>query len=641
MKKTLLTCLILFSFTNITYAQSYQWTTGGGSTEAMTPSQNYERVTNICTDEDGNVYITALTGATSIVADTFSLAHAFNTSASIPHILLASYRCDGAMRWAKLIESAEGAVAGGADYSNGGLAYSNGSLYLVGNLYGDNKHIGHDTTITSTYLESFTARFDTLGNFKWIRFVGTDVPSNEVVTGFGDNSAVAIDGQGYIHYFNFVDSGAHLTSTLTAHTGTYDLKYDSTGTLLSENKVQIDSTWSLIKAIFNKQDGKFYALLWLNQIYSLSAFNTAIGAFLPDESMIWMDTSGSVGTMYGFDYKGTNAIYVCGEGNYPDTLSFGGISVTDTIFPMFQMAVVYRLDTNGIARWAYNLQSNESVDAFSDITILSNEKIAAIGYGGALGIHGTDTIITPPDEYSNPFLLIADTSGNTLKLDQAHGDGYDYGYVVTSDTIGNIYSGGEVADSLGATGLGAYHSHGGNTDFYLLKYGVDCSCTTTPIASYTDTGTHTIGLTYTGTTTGIDSVVWSYGDGSRGTGLTALHTYSVAGVYNACVTVYTTCGSDESCHTVTVIIGPTGIQAPSGPGSIVVYPNPAKDELEISGVATDMNYKISNIAGIVLQSGALQKGENAISVHNFNPGIYFLEMMAPGGERMEVKVVKD
>jgi len=115
-----------------------------------------------------------------------------------------------------------------------------------------------------------------------------------------------------------------------------------------------------------------------------------------------------------------------------------------------------------------------------------------------------------------------------------------------------LYVGGEVSDSIPDTLITAYHSVGGNTDFFVLKYGVDCSCTSMPVAAYTTTGTSVVDVTYTGTTTGLDSVVWNYGDGTTDTGITTSHTYTVVGTVDLCVTVYTGCGQDTHCGNITV-----------------------------------------------------------------------------------------
>ena len=477
-RKIILICLLLL-IAKLCPAQSYQWITGGGSSENMVYGYDYENVTSMITDTHGNVYITATVGATNIKADTFYEALAHNTFHPQSHVLFASYKCDGTMRWAKLLECSDGTdmVSQSNGTGNGSLAYSNGNIYLAGAFHGATKYIGYDTTFTNAQ-SSFTARFDTSGHLKWIRFVGPDVDSTLIKTGWP--GVVAIDGQGYIHNFNDMYPGVQLTSTYTEDTnGTYDLKYDSTGNLVSAKRVNIDSVWVIAKVQFNQWDGKYYAQLLPNGSYWTtyrSNYCSAIGAFNPNGTLSWIDSTSIYGWINSFDYKGGNSIYVCGFANGIDTFKLGGKAATDTLWPsLYNIAVVCRLDTNGVARWIYNLQSNQAADMFSDITILSNNRVASIGYGGTTSIHGADSLIIPWN-IGDPMFLIVDSSGHTVKLDRLHADNLDnFGTTIASDAGGNVYIGGEVTDTIFAAGLSAYHSNGGNTDFFLAKYGYnDC-----------------------------------------------------------------------------------------------------------------------------------------------------------------------
>ena len=163
-------------------------------------------------------------------------------------------------------------------------------------------------------------------------------------------------------------------------------------------------------------------------------------------------------------------------------------------------------------------------------------------------------------------------------------------------------------------------------------------CTITPTASFSDTGTHTVGFTYTGTSIGLDSVRWNFGDGSTSTSVNPLHTYTTSGTYTVCVTVYTACGVDSSCSNV--VVNTTGIVFPSL-SNVNVYPNPTNDELNITGVQHDISYRLLSVTGVSMLEGKLKHGSNALSLKNFPPGIYILELLEPSGEKKMVRVVKE
>ena len=122
---------------------------------------------------------------------------------------------------------------------------------------------------------------------------------------------------------------------------------------------------------------------------------------------------------------------------------------------------------------------------------------------------------------------------------------------------------------------------------------------------------------------------------------TALHTYTIAGTMRVCATVYTTCGNDIYCTNVLITI-PSLVTSPSlSKEEVKVYPNPANDELNVTGVMENTNYKLFSVTGNCVSQGILQQGSNSISMRVFAAGVYILEMTRADGQREIVRVVKD
>jgi PKD repeat protein len=187
--------------------------------------------------------------------------------------------------------------------------------------------------------------------------------------------------------------------------------------------------------------------------------------------------------------------------------------------------------------------------------MMPNNKLAAGGsIAGGMIVSGTDTVSVYPGEGQNAIFTIVDTAGYVHAFKQLHGTGfYDRVNVCAADHKGNLYLGGKLESNIWAGGLTPYSTVGGDSDYFIMKYGVDCGCTAMPVANYTYTGTGlTRSLAYTGTTAGIDSVRWSFGDGGTSTALAPTHTYTAAGTYTTCVRVYSPCGNDMRCYEVTV-----------------------------------------------------------------------------------------
>ncbi len=405
-------------------------------------------------------------------------------------------------------------------------------------------------------------------------------------------------------------------------------------------------------------------------------------------------------------------------GTQSSTFSFNGDSVSTSHFSG-NMAVVMTTDTNGHVEWFRNFESTLSVNYLSSISLLPNNKVAAVGtFAGEVLDEGGTNIITPSGMGWLPYLVVVDSAGYLETMQNLYGDGfYNEGTAVACDKIGNIFLGGFASNSIWGGTIPAYHTVGGNTDFFVMKFGVDCSCTSMPTASYTDTGsatigftyagttsgidstvwnfgdgsvtttminpihtytasgnytacvtvysecgndmhctevavsicsvtptasfsdtgTHTIGFTYTGTTAGLDSVVWNFGDGATGTGTSPLHTYTATGTYTVCVTAHTSCSSDAACHTV--VVSTTGVAALSL-SNVQVFPNPVSDELHIVGVPEHTSYRLLNVTGTSMQQGILEQGRNTISMKGFASGVYVLEMTGGYGVREMVRVVK-
>jgi PKD repeat protein len=210
---------------------------------------------------------------------------------------------------------------------------------------------------------------------------------------------------------------------------------------------------------------------------------------------------------------------------------------------------------------------------------------------------------------------------------------------MVSDKFGNFYVGGDFAVQLTVNGV-TLSSAGGGSDFFVAKYGTaNCVCVP-PTASFTHTGTSAITFTYTGSTT-YDSVRWHFGDGGTSTVLSPTHTYTTSGTYTACIIVYGTCGNDTACQTVTASVTTGVASATSGLNSISIYPNPATEELNITGVSAISTYSINNITGATMQHGKLNTGVNSVSLCGYAPGMYILDITGADGSRIITRVVKE
>ncbi len=92
--------------------------------------------------------------------------------------------------------------------------------------------------------------------------------------------------------------------------------------------------------------------------------------------------------------------------------------------------------------------------------------------------------------------------------------------------------------------------------------------------------------------------------------------------------------------TVTVHVHGLGIAGVGSMGRIKIYPNPAANEVNISGMGAGATYRLLNAVGLAVQSGALQPKDNRLNLSGLSGGMYVLEVVADDGSRGNFRIIK-
>jgi len=645
MKKITKFLSVLLLLAATVHAQSYKWITGGGSTVGMSPTMNNEMVDAMCTDNNRNVYIMSPVGDNHISTDTLMLGDAPNCCFNVTHTLAASYDCSGHVRWAKVID--------GSLYSTiTGMVYSNGSVYLSGSLIGGSQHIGTDTSFNLPHLISYVLRIDTSGQFRWIRFSGADVVNNDNLTGVGFNhfaKNIAVDGKGNIHHYDRAGSGAILNASTIAINGVYDLAYDTSGNLLSAVRLSLDSAALpyISACAINPVSGTMYATVYLTDTSSLFGplqlvQSNSIMAFDKTGNMLWDDTCHFPNTFSSLSYDGNNNLYTTAIGTYfwPFITNYGSMHDTiyhDSLYAVSQYNGLVNIDTLGNLKHDFHISIDQG-GALDQVAVLAGGKLALTGtmyYGARYGDDSLKNLTTCQE----PWMAIFDTTGHltTWGFDTASATGfYNWGTAVATNNAGDVYIGGLLTYDLRVPGLPTLYTTGGNTDFFIKKYGYDCNCTVTPAATFTFTGTTAVSFTYTGTEP-FDSLHWDFGDGSTASIVAPTHTYTTPGTHHVCVTVYSACGENTSCQDVIVT---TGINTTNGNDGVLVYPNPTASSITIAHAAKGTSAKLFNTLGQQMFSTIIINGSATVSLKNIPAGTYLLQLTDENGVRNETVVQK-
>lgn len=565
---------LLCIYASNVYAQQHNWFKGGGSTYARySGGELLEGSYHMCTDRQGNVYSVNIVGNDPLRADTFRTSGAYGAS---QNILVTSYDCSGRMRWAKLIGSLYN------QYCYGIVVDSFGHLYIAGHfLHGTSAlHIGYDTIITSGIYQTLgVMQLDTRGRFNWLKYIGQNTVAGRTAAGRWEGGAIALDRQQNFHLIKFLQTGAEITSSVTSTFGTYDLTYNSSGNLIDVKRLQMDTTLLVNKVALEKATGKLYAVGHRNQGFTGGpTFYPYVAAFDTARRVIWMDTL-TYPTFY--DLAGWGAItndemghlYLTNGSNR--LIIYGRDTIYNALSSTGQITCIFKLDTGNRMIWSRGF-SGSVLDALGAITMMPNGRLAATGGMTGMVVADHDTIVSYSGEGQNPYFTVLDTGGQVHRLQQLHGSAfYDWSHCIASDTVGNLYIGGDVADSVWADSARGYRTTGGASDFFVTKYGVDCNCTVMPNARFTDTGTIAVGFTFTGTasSSGIDSIRWNFGDGTTSSATNPIHTFSAVGTYHTCVWVYSACGSDRFCKDFVIrcLVPPTSSITASGSGATRTY----------------------------------------------------------------------
>ncbi len=486
-----------------------------------------------------------------MVADTFT--HGSTPFVVSNNVLVTSYNCNGVMRWAKLLTcSAYDAYPIGLTVDRSGHVYIGGVfLHQAGTF-----SIGYDTSIAASNQCAATIQLDTLGHFNWIRWIGPNTVANRIASTPGAG-AITLDKQQNLHFIKLYKNGSQITSSVLTSSGMYDVVYDAMGNLLSATRLQLDSTLQAEKVSIDTLSGNLYVTGQNNNTMAWSQYTSYAASFDVNGNALWLDTAiapvyaGAIASFSNVKADGLGHVYWVGAGT--GSMAYRGDTITNAPFGSGQTGFVLKTDTMGNPVWLKGYSSSLSICIFSGVTVMPNYKIAATAYMVGTVTSGSETIVGYSGESQNPFFTILDTGGNIQALEQIHGPGNpDASRCITSDKVGNLYIGGYVASSIWGGPMTPYTSVGGNTDFYVMKYGVDCNCTSMPMATFTYSGSPTVTFNYTGTTAGIDSVRWYFGDGGTAITFSSTHNYTAAGVYHVTVRIYSACGNDVRFATITI-----------------------------------------------------------------------------------------
>jgi hypothetical protein len=654
--KHLLTVCLLFIVIATEGQNSWQWGKRGGSLGDDAAIGNVEEVVDMTTDTKGNIYVLGKVYSTADVDGEIGLS-------TFDRVVVASWSCNGNFRWKKVLGS--GSFCIGRSIKTDTL----GGVYLCGamgsyNAVGGPGYFDSDSTMDIGNKTMFVVKYDTSGNWQWLKMPQPDTVAIGNPSGPFD---MDVSAEGDIYLYSQLTPGAYDNGAFTIGTNKlYVLKYNAGGIFqdVTPLALTVSGTWQVGYGFYNaanahfKRDhknGRYYLSGQYGSDFGTMSFGSTnivnaayLGSFDSNGNNLW--TRQNNGNQFNAGMISGRAatdedenVYIGGVGYSGD--GWNGHIFDNDSFSTFTTSCpfVAKMDKDGNNIWVSNAESVGGHN-YAGIT-LANNIIACTGPYGKMSWGGF--YLAQPDgggsgpRYDNFLARINAATGSVIGLDSLKSS---YGMEenassITSDRNGNFFAAGRFEYDL-FVASDTLFSMGGDVDWYVAKFGSPyCNCTVPSInfGAVASSTANTLNFTYSGSTP-VDSVTWDFGDGSFGNGATTSHTFTTSGAYTICATAYNSCGFDTYCQSVnTNGVGLHGIPAFS---EVNIYPNPAGNSILIEKALPGVRMEIFNTIGQQMQQTILKGNSDYIDVSTLPPGIYLVRLTDAAGGHGTLRFVK-
>lgn len=439
-----------------------------------TVSEDYSNA--VCTDADGNVYITGTFKGSTITFGEYTLQ---NTSEGFLDFFVVKYDPLGNVIWA--------VSDGGSrdDYSYGICVDPAGNVFITGYFGSPSLQIGPSSLLNpSTAVNSpdvFVAKYGPGGASIWGRSsdsgptqqyaraygIGSDAAGNIYITGYyGYGSAVSFDG---------------FTLQSYGETDMFLVKYDNDGNVQWANRSG-GSDSDAAQAIHVDPNGNCYITgSFLNEAdfggVTLVSGNPAyqeifVAKYASTGDCVWANYAlvpyaGNYASGKDIAADPLGNVYITGYYQY--SLSFASDTLSNTGNPGLFFA---KYDNDGIPLWGRSA-GGTGTDIGSGVYVDPNGNVVFTGYFASSFLNfGGFPVINSNVGYNDVFIARYDPDGNALGALGIGGPDHDHGMAVACNQEGDIHSTGYFGSySLNFSGTSLINA--GSYDTYLAKLDSD------------------------------------------------------------------------------------------------------------------------------------------------------------------------
>lgn len=533
-----LSILLLLLVPFLGNAQSaWQWGSIGGSNVSIVPPSNHidEWIRSMATDQKGNTYAVVM-GADKIhVGDSSSHFNGYYAHSIV------SWACDGSVRWIKTIKnSAPGEIA----------TDSLGGVYFTGRmlLNGSSGSFDNDTTLapTSGNTWNYIAKYDTAGHFKWVKFPDVNLQiANFMNWPYYIHLQAAPNGA--LSVLAYLPPGAHAGGAYTVTNSAYHvLNFDRDGQftggvplpmkpVFDINGVPMVSVVEASHFLKDHTHGSYYLagtnmgpssyftlIIGNDTLRSNNPVSMYAAAFSSNGQLKWLkqQSPNSWASIDAAALDKNGSLYLSGQAANGNTWNGNTFSAPAGISMLGYALCMDGLGNNKWVSGGYNPQNGTA--RASCIAVGSTGTVAVSGEvfnswkWGTYGLHQLPPAGQTNDKTGMYIAFLDPLTGVITGMDSLR---VIYGYGnrmipqdMQADSKGNFYlSGGvynpsEMPNTLTTIGNKALKAFGGDTDFFMLKYGQNnCNISTaiieratndTRLVCYPNPATNTVNLVF-------------------------------------------------------------------------------------------------------------------------------------------------
>jgi hypothetical protein len=378
----------------------------------------------------------------------------------IATIFYVSIQAQPTLQWAK------GMGGTGSERGNSIAVDVSGNVYTVGYFAGTvdfDPGVGIHNLTTSGANDIFISKLDATGNFVWAKSIGGTLND--------EANSVAIDGVGNVYitgeFRSTVDFDPGVgVSNLTSASGSdvFIVKLDASGNFVWAKAVNA-SSGSRGNSIALDAFGN---ILCTGDFLGTGDFDPGIGTFnltapigSADIFVLKLDVNGNfiwAKSMGGTTHEYGHSIAVDGSGNVYTTGRFQMTADFDPGVGVFNLVsngdydiFISKLDANGNFVWAKSMGSSIALDeSGTEMKIDGNGNLLITGYfTGTVdfdpGIGSFNLISTGGHDI---FILKLDLNGNFVWAKNIGGTGYEYGWSLAFDDLGDVYTTGRFQSTV-------------------------------------------------------------------------------------------------------------------------------------------------------------------------------------------------